>query len=247
MSWDQPTVSEKKKGMGCAQVGTVLFIVLTLGVLACYVAIFAYPQAPFNPFPPLDVRLPTATPVAKGAATPTVAPTFTRPRTFPATWTTTPTPTITPTYTPRPTWTPMPPTPTSKPLPAFSLAINPIYTSQTVYSGVGDWWTGVAGEVFDKLGQPVTDVKIHVWDDKGHNWYVVPGDAEKYADVYGAKYGSKGTYAWWEQVLDASCHQSVGVHVQVERNGRAASSAVSVTTTGNCDKNLVIIHFRKNY
>ncbi len=247
MNWDQPTVSEKKPGMGLAQVGTAFFIVLTFVVLACYLVIFLNPQVPFNPFPPLVVHLPTATPVAKGAATPTVPPTLTRPRTFPATWTPTHTPTVTPTYTPRPTWTPAPPTSTPKPLPAFSLASDPIYTEQKVYSDVGDWWTGLAGEVFDKQGQPVTDVKIHVWDDYGRHWYPVPGDADKYADVYGAKYGGKGTYAWWEQVLEASCHQSVGAHVQVERNGKPASSVVTVKTTGNCDKNLVIIHFRKNW
>ena len=248
MNWDQPTVSEKKKpGMGLAQVGTAIFIVLTFAVLACYALIFLNPQLPFNPFPPLVVHLPTATAVAKGVATPTVQPTFTVPQTFPPTWTPTPTPTITPTYTPRPTWTPEPPTPTARPLPAFSLVANPIFTQQTLYSGVGDWWSGLAGEVFDRQGQPVVDVRIHVWDDDGHNWYPVPGDASKYAEEFGTIYGGKGTYAWWEQVLTASCHQSVTVHVQVERNNKPVTSVVTVKTTGNCNKNLIIINFRKNY
>ena len=67
------------------------------------------------------------------------------------------------------------------------------------------------------------------------------------ADEYGEPYGGRGTYAWWEQVLKASCQESVTVHVQVIRNGQPASSVVTVKTTGDCDKNLILIHFTQNY
>lgn len=247
MSWDEAVTSEQKQSGGLARLGTAMFIVLTLLIALCYLAIFINPQFPLNPFPPLSIRLPTATLIAKIVGTPTVPPTFTVPATFPATWTPTWTPTVTATWTPRPTWTPAPPTSTPKPLPPFSLSGQPIYVKQTLYPGTGDWWTGVAGEVADRQGRPVTEVVIRVWDDYGHAWEVRPGDASRYADEYGTPYGSKGTYAWWEQVLQASCHQSIPVHVQVIRDGKAASSQVTVRTTADCSKNLIIINFVKNY
>ena len=105
----------------------------------------------------------------------------------------------------------------------------------------------MAGEVSNRNGEPVTNVKIRIWDDFGHTWEVTPGDASRYADVYGSSYGGGGTYAWWEQVLDASCRQSVDVHVQVIRDGRAVSGVITVKTKGECEQNLILIHFRQNY
>jgi hypothetical protein len=109
------------------------------------------------------------------------------------------------------------------------------------------WWTGIAGEVTDRSGKPVTNVIIRVWDDFGHAWETVPGNAPDYGDKYGSAYGGQSTYAWWEQFLYDSCQNSLTIHVQVLRDGKAASPVVTVKTTGTCDKNLVLIHFRKNY
>jgi len=247
MNWDEASPSPQKQRIGPAQVGTAIFLMLTLLVAACYLTIFIYPRMPFNPFPPLSVEWPTATRVAQTAGTPTAPPTFTPPPTFPPTWTPTATATPTATFTPRPTSTPAPPTNTPKPLPPFSLGWDPVYTNQKMYPGSEGWWTGVAGEVADRNGRPVTDVKIRVWDDFGHTWEVTPGDASRYADEYGTAYGSRGTYAWWEQVLQASCHESIDVHIQVIRNSRPASNVVNVKTTADCSKNLILVHFVKNY
>jgi hypothetical protein len=125
--------------------------------------------------------------------------------------------------------------------------VEPVYVDQQVYEGVGGWWTGLAGEVSDGNNQPVTDVKIKVWDDRGHVWETEPGDASNYSNTYGPAYGGGGTYAWWEQVLEGSCQEQITAHVQVIRNGKAASPEVTVKTTGDCDKNLILIHFRKNW
>jgi hypothetical protein len=253
MSWDQPSTAETEQNVGPAQVGAVIFMVLTLAVAACYLTIFLNPRVPFNPFPPLSVNLPTVTAVVLAAPTSTVPPTFTPPQGFPPTWTPTSTPTPTETFTPRPTstpWptsTPRPPTSTPKPLPPFSLVYGPIYVEQIMYPGAGGWWTGIAGEVYDRDARPVTEVTVRVWDDSGHTWETRPGDASRYSNAYGAAYGGQGTYAWWEQVLAASCQESVAVHVQVIRDGKQASEVVTAKTTGTCDKNLVIVHFRKNY
>ena len=238
MEWEEPT--REKKGQGAATGGTVVFLILTVLVLLCYLTIFLNPQIAFNPFKPPVLKLPSSAP--KVAAT--ELPTFTPPLTYPPTWTPTATPTATGTFTPRPTATP---TFTPKPVPPFSLYWDPVYTKQKMYPDASGWWTGVAGEVADRAGKPVTNATIRIWDDFGHVWETEPGNAPDYADHYGSAYGGRGTYAWWEQFLYDSCKNSLTIHVQVFRNGQPASGVVTVNTTGDCDKNLVLIHFRKNY
>ena len=105
----------------------------------------------------------------------------------------------------------------------------------------------MAGEVADKAGQPVTDVTVKIWDDFGHVWETTPGDAANYAQQFKSEFGSRGTYAWWEQFIGASCRDSVNIHVQIIRGGVARSPVVNVKTSGDCDKNLILIHFKKNY
>jgi len=116
-----------------------------------------------------------------------------------------------------------------------------------LYPGAGNWWTGVAGEVSTLDGQAVTDVVIRVWDNKGHTWETQPGRAANYAQSYGTTYGGGGSYAWWEQVLDGSCQQEITVNIQVLANGQPASSQVTTKTTSDCQRNLVLIHFVKNW
>lgn len=246
MEWEQPSISEeqKKKGMSPAQAGSILFMVLTVVMLLCYVAIFVNPQIMFNPFkPPVANIQPPEVQVGGATPTPTVPPTFTPPQPFPPTWTPTATGTATVTRTPTPTRTP---TSTPKPLPAFSLLHNPIFTHNKLYPEAADWWSGVAGEVTSRAGTPVTAVTIRVWDDFGHVWETQPGDAPDYGEVFGSVYGGRGTYAWWEQFLDISCKQSIKVHVQAISGGYK-SGVVTFDTAGTCDKNLVLVHFQKNY
>lgn len=246
MEWEEPR-EEKKKGVGLAEIGSILFIILTVAIVLCYLTIFVNPQIAFNPFKPSAFKLPTATPAAVAAVT-QVPPTSTPPPSYPPTWTPTATPIPTRTNTPRPTATP---TFTPGPVPQFSLYWDPIYTSQRLY-GANTWWTGVAGEIATKAGKPVPDEIVKIWDDNGHVWQTKSGDASNYADKYGSALGGRGTYAWWEQFLGAgvpnvSCTQSFPVHVQVIRNGKGASPVVNVKTTGDCSKNLILIHFQKNW
>ena len=246
MSWEQPLPSEPqpKKGMGTARAFSVIFIVLTVLMGLCYLAVFVNPQISLNPFPPPVVQVSTPTPIPPEAQTPTATYTSTPQPTFPPTWTPTATPTATLTRTPRPTATP---TNTPGPIPPFSLRWDPIYTRQTLYKKVGSWWSGVAGEVTDKAGKPVTYVTIKVWDDQGHVWETTPGNASEYGKHYGSVYGGRGTYAWWEQFLFVSCKQSIEVHVQVIAAGKPVSGVVTVRTTGECKENLILVHFLKNY
>jgi hypothetical protein len=226
-------------------------LLLTVLVLACYVAIFINPQLPINPFPPY-VWVAAAPQVEEGRAA-TAVPTFTPPSTFPPTWTPTLTPIPTLTSTPRPTSTPVPPTPTPTPIPPtprppqFTLRQDPIFVSQILYPSASGWWTGVAGEVSDLEGKAVTDVTIRIRDNKGRSWETVPGSAANYAQAYGTTYGGGGSYAWWEQHLEGSCQQQITVRVQLLVGGQARSSEVTVKTSGGCERNLVLVHFVKNW
>jgi len=246
MEWEpQPPIEEKKKGMNPAQAGSVLFMILTVIVLLCYATIYLNPQIVFNPFKPPAAQIvqPTTVGVVGVDNTPTPTFTHTPEQPFPPTWTPTATGTPTVTRTPTPTKTP---TNTPGPIPPFSLNQSPIFTSQTLYPNASDWWSGVAGEVTTPSGKPVTNAVIRVWDDFGHVWEVKPGDAQAYGSVYGSVYGGHGTYAWWEQFLDVSCQQSIKVHVQA-LSGGYKSRVVNFETSGNCEKNLVLVHFQKNY
>jgi hypothetical protein len=236
-------------GGGLARLLTVIFMLLTVLVFALYVFVYFSPYHPINPFPPY-AHLLTPSPTVLVAEAATIVPTFTPPATFPPTWTPTFTPVPTETFTPRPTSTPKPPTPTPTLTPRpiqFATREAPITVRQQLYGGASTWWTGVAGEVSDRDGQPVTNVVIRVWDDKGRAWETTPGSAANYAQVYGTSLGGGGSYAWWEQVLEGSCQQSFTFHVQVLSGGQPASRQVTTKTSGNCQQNLVLIHFVKNW
>ena len=248
MDWEQPAITEEeKKGMSPAQAGSILFVVLTVVVLLCYAVVYMNPQVAFNPFKPPAPVFPTETAAAMAATlTPTPPPTSTPEQPFPATWTptTTPTPTATrPPPTPTPTRTP---TFTPGPTPRFALSYDVLFVKQKLYVGSEEWWSGVAGEVTTWDSKPVTDVTIRVWDDFGHVWETQPGNAIEYGETYTSVYGGRGTYAWWEQFLFVSCQQSIKVHVQVISGGYK-SRVITFDTTGDCEKNLVLVHFQKNY
>jgi hypothetical protein len=252
MSLQSRSSSEPRRG-GVARVLTALVLLLTGLVLACYVAIFMSPNLPINPFPPQYVMV-RITPQGQDPAGDTsAAPTFTPPPTFPPTWTPTLTPVPTMTGTPRPTLTPVPPTLTPTPIPPtarppqFTLRADPIFVGQTLYPGASGWWTGVAGEVSDLEGNPVTDVTIRIQDNKGRSWELSPGSAANYAQTFGTTYGGGGSYAWWEQHLEGSCQQQITIRVQVLGGGQPLSREVTVKTSGGCERNLVLIHFVKNW
>jgi hypothetical protein len=105
---------------------TVIFLVLSVGVLAASVLIINDPNIPLNPFPPptvlQQVKLPTLTPspTATSTATPTATPTATS----------TPTATFTPTDTPLPTDTPTPTVTNTPVLPGAQVQTQPPTVTQ---------------------------------------------------------------------------------------------------------------------
>ncbi len=222
-----------------------LVIVLTVMVLLCYGVIFFQPRIFFNPFKPapsadeqLAVLLtkqapppgPQSTPTATN--TPQLPPTWTPTAT--GTPTNTPTATSTPTNTPTPTRTPRPPTATPLP-PPFTRYGDVTYTKYDKTPGVGCWWMGIGGQVWNRQGEPLADanLRIHVWGG-GFDGQSTPGQFPAY--------GASG----WEVYLGHHDEEEEWNVQVIHVNGTALSPVYKVKTTSDCNSNLVLINFKQN-
>lgn len=226
----------------CLTVVTLLTVICVVGV---FFMIFINPSSGLNPFPPATL------PVA--IALPTITPT---PRqVLPPTWTPTVTSIPTQTNTPRPTST-LPPTATP-----FTI-INPTVTPTTTQSsegmsfavGLGSPvaisslpfhpdegcnWMGVAGQVLDMSGAPVsTGVQIWLGGVLGGTFRETPsltGTARQYGEagyeIYLADHTITSRGTLWVQLLDQA--------------GLAMSEKVFFDTYDDCEKNLIFINFKQ--
>lgn len=162
-----------RKGDGLTTILVVIVLGLTALTLLYYVAVFFYPNTPFNPLSPqratqmAQARLPTAvviqtptldpsypatwTPVPTGTPPPTKTPTETR--------TPTPTRTNTPTDTPTPTRTPTPLPPTLPPPPTATSTPPLFYVSS--YRGENNCANmGLRGVVTGPDGLPAAGITV---------------------------------------------------------------------------------------
>ncbi len=243
---------------------TVLVLVLTVLMVACYATLFVMPDILPGIRPgPGQLRStaappPTETPTSTGVAAAGLQPTWT-PSNTPApsntptprgTPTQTPTPSQTPTWvptrtpTPTPTWTPTPtntPTPGPSPTPAPTRSAYPFTIAPGSPSYIQNWannagcnWLGVAGQVFDLQGNPVPD----------GSYLVKLMDPEFIAWVGGVRnYGPSG----WEIYLDNKPKVAT-FRIQLQSpNGTPVSEVIDVQTWASCTQNLVIINFVQNH
>jgi hypothetical protein len=145
-----------------------LMLALTVLVFICYIVAFAAPAlTPFGPQPTATIVVAMFTPTPKPTAIPPTAtpePTWTPGATPTRAPSTTPRPTR-PTNTPRPTifFTPIPsstgsPTPTTHPYP-FKLSDDGVQFQAYPFT-TGCNWLGMAGEVLDQNGEPITGIAV---------------------------------------------------------------------------------------
>lgn len=220
---------------------TVLMLLATLCVVVVFMSVFINPNSGWNFFPPATlppaIALPTLTPTPR--------------QILPPTWT--PVPSITPTWTPTAT---MPPTET--PFPLFTPSTTPEATvastglpfdintgspiaisSVAFHPEAGCNWMGVAGQVLNMSGAPVsTGVVIKLGgelDGVDKEITSLTGTARQYGDagyeiVLASKpIASQGTL--WLQLLDQA--------------GLPMSPRITFDTFEACDKNLIFINFRQ--
>jgi hypothetical protein len=218
---------------------SILMLILTFCVGAFYLAIFLYPQAAFNPLKPNPGALSII-------PTPTVAPIQLEP-----TWTVTPTvaasftPTLVPTYTLAPSATPfslitpsITPTPTATPKAPFSATITYI-ASTIIHQDLGCNWQGIGGTVVDANNADMLRMTIRLagrYDGKSKTELTVSSIAPAYG---------KSGYEFFLGTVPISSKGELYLQL-FDQAGVPLSDNIYIDTFDDCEKNLVLVRFKKN-
>lgn len=217
---------------------SILVLIITVCIAVYFVFIFISPDSPFNILPPggRGPRIPTAT----------VTPIQLQP-----TWTASPTLELTPSDTPRPTFTPfftdtpfslVPPTktaqPTNTPKAPFTASVTQV-DSTIIHPDLACNWAGVGGTVVDANNSPVIGTVVVL---RG----TLNGSTIEQQTVSGInkEYGPSG----FEFVLgNVPVASNKTLYLQlVDQQNIPLSDPVQITTSTECDKNLVMVRFKKN-
>ena len=214
-----------------------IFVAGTVVVVLLFAIIFVNPQVGFNPLPP------TTMPALFLTWTPSPTPIIS----LPETWTPTVSPTIVPTDTPIPSNTPEPtqeetPVPTANIESGTSFSIqegSPSYVENSFHLDAGCNWLGIAGQVFDKEGTPVSGILVETGGFLGGieiSGLTLTGMAPDYGE---------GGY---ELALSDSAISSDGdVWIQLlDQANLPLSEKIYFNTFDSCDSNLVKIDFKQN-
>ena len=221
---------------------SVIVLILTVCVVGYFVLIFINPTSGLNVLPPGNsIFLPKP-------PTPTITPIQLEP-----TWTASPTIALTPSDTPRPTFTPFatetpvslfpptrtpkPPTPTKTPKAPFSASTSQV-ESTIIHPDFACNWAGIGGTVVDSNNSPIIGQVVVL---RG----TLDGKTIEQQTVSGInkEYGESG----FEFVIGNAPVASTTLYVQlVDLSGLPLSDKISVPTSTDCAKNLVLVRFKKN-
>jgi hypothetical protein len=146
------------------------------------------------------------------------------------------------TFTPTRTKTSVPGTATASPTATVQVYLygpqsgTPIQSQNFVNSTSGCSWQGIAGQVFDKSGNPVSSVVVKgggTWNGSNVTLLGLTGAATGYGEGgYELVLGTKAvasTQTVWVQLYDLA--------------GKSLSKQIYVSTSSDCTKNLVILNF----
>jgi hypothetical protein len=240
--YDEPSFDAPKRfSLTPWDYASIAGLVVILCLAGYFLMVFVNPQSALNPLKP-----PTPIPPVY---TPTYTATFLQ---LPPTWTSTPTIEPSPTRTLAPTWTPWEtptvamlvkptntkkPTSTPKPIYAFAASLTPI-ASTIIHPESGCNWLGVGGSVLDKNNSPVNGIVVHIAGKLGSeaiDSLTVSGTAPQYGQggfefaLGTTPVATKNTL--WIQLLDQA--------------GLPLSDRVTIVTYTACEKNLILIRFKK--
>lgn len=214
----------------------VLVLLLTVCLLGYFALIFINPNSQYNFLPPSRNALPTFT---------------VTPIRLQSTWTPSPTLEVTATDTPRPTITPLPtntpfslvpptktPQPTKTPKAPFGGSFTQV-ESTIIHPDLACNWTGIGGTVVDANNSPVIGTVVVL---RG----TLNGSTIEQQTVSGInkEYGPSG----FEFVLGtAPVASSQTLFVQlVDQQNIPLSDPVTIDTSSDCSKNLVMVRFKRN-
>jgi hypothetical protein len=178
----------------------------------------------FTPLPsdtpaPTFTLIPSSTPIIPPTATITDTPGPTP----------TSTDTSTPTVTTPPTALPSPTGPTPSPFPFALRDSQPTFTTNFANTA-GCAWQGIGGQVFDPNGNPLTNIRVHVF---GQNFdqFTISGSNSFY-----------GVGGWEITVGTASVPQTYVVEL-VSAQGTTISPQITIAFPGDCSRNLALVNF----
>lgn len=199
---------------------------------------------------PTNTPLPTFTPTATQTLVPsitpsptftqvpptnTLPPTATQPIPPSATITVTPGPSSTPTQAPTatntapPTALPSPTGPTPSPFP-FALRDSQVTFTTNFANTAGCNWQGIGGQVFDANGNPLTNIRVHVFG-QSFDQFTTSGSNSLY-----------GVGGYEISVGTASTPATFIVELLSEQ-GTVISPQVTVAFPGDCTRNLALVNF----
>jgi hypothetical protein len=221
---------------------TLLVLILTACVAIVYLNILIDPHSALNPFQPPTLpptySVPSATPTSRNE--------------LPPTWTPAPTQEPTSTSTPRPTSTPpasptpinLEPsiTPTDGPTPVYSFAVqegSPQAIPNIYHPELGCNWMGVAGQAVGLNGGPATGLIVQVGGSLGGQLF------ETRLSLTGAapQYGQGGFEI---QLAEKAVDSNETLWIQlVDQASNPFSDKIYFVTYSDCQKNLVVIHFKQ--
>jgi hypothetical protein len=223
---------------------TILALVGVVCVVSGFIMIFNDPNIFLNPFRPKPLPSPMEYPTA----------TVTPRSILPPTWTPSPTLEPTDTVTPLPTDTPAPtetpfslftPTETSVPaagrgMPFEVSAGTPVSTSSAAFHPEsGCEWMGVAGQIFDLSGAPISGQQVRIGGFLGGK----PVDMLTLTGLT-SSYGTAGFYEFTLGEVPVASNGSLWVQL-LDQAGLAMSEKVFFETFDTCDKNLIFINFKQ--
>ena len=224
---------------------TVIILLVLLYVVFVTTMIFINPNSGLNPFPPPTqpyvLQLPTLTPTLPNVLPPTWTPTMTLEPTITNTPEDTPTPEAS--ATPFVFATPLPSTPVSAEGYKFSLkGERPLAIPNIAHSELSCNWMGVAGQIEDLSGGPLTQVIVALGGTLDGQPVDISGmklTLSGSAPIYGqsgyefvlADKPIKSTGSMWVQLLDQS--------------QLPISNRIYFDTYDVCEKNLIVISFKQ--
>ncbi|PKN95433.1 MAG: hypothetical protein CVU44_01750 [Chloroflexi bacterium HGW-Chloroflexi-6] len=248
-----PTASKKSKSVrgkkrnsdGLYNILTIVFLLATIGICGVVFSIFANPYSAINPFPP-------NTPIP-----PTITPTIT-PLMPDATWTPEPTPILTETSTPRPTFT-IEPTNTSFVMVTPSTATNTASPTRTVRptgvpygttvqffdsttfrpeSSCGDFL--VAGQALDSKNNHVIGLIVKLGGSlPGKSFNPVLTTLTGIVPAYG-----QSGFEFALGIPPVTSTKTIWVQL-FDQSGAPLSEQLYLTTSGDCNKNLILVRFKQ--
>lgn len=204
----------------------------TLVVVLIFAIVFLNPWIGFNPYPPPTIPVlvltNTPTPTPKGV--------------LPSTWTPTVIPTSTPTNTPTPTKT-LEPTETSVPTADIEIGTtfsvqegSPIYETNTIHPDDGCNWLGVAGQVFDTEGIPVSGILVEAGG--------IIGEQEITGLVLTGMAPDYGEGGYEIVLLNSPVASEDEIYIQLlDQANLPLTEQIYIQTYETCDSNLIKLNF----